>query len=159
MLGLRMETVRREPSTTPKRAVELAAYFSHCQLQPLHLEISLYQGMTVAYKNKNFETAIQFATRLLELGPGPERARKARGLIQMCERTPTNEHELDYNQHNPFVVCAMTYTPIYRGSKAITCPLCQASYKPEYEGKTCTVCEVAAIGVQASGLRNLYDAR
>lgn len=31
-----------------------------------------------------------------------------------CERTPTDEVELNYDPRNPFDTCPMTFTPIYR---------------------------------------------
>ena len=76
ILGLKLELSRRDPSTEPKRSIELAAYFSHCQLQPLHLQLSLSSAMSVAYKHKNFGSACQFARRLLEMGPSQDKATK-----------------------------------------------------------------------------------
>lgn len=72
-MGLAIEQQRRsitasEPNNT-KRALELAAYFTHCQLQTPHLQLSLRQAAKQAFKLKNFSTASQFSTRLLELAP------------------------------------------------------------------------------------------
>jgi coatomer protein complex subunit alpha (xenin) len=78
---------------------------------------------------------------------------KARKLLAQVERNATNEVELDYNQHNPFTICAASFTPIYRGSPSISCPYCQASYKPEFTGQLCNVCDLAAVGSNGTGLR------
>lgn len=64
-----------------------------------------------------------------------------------------DEIDLAYDQYNPFVVCNITFEPIYKGSPKSDCPFCHASYKPEFQGKLCTVCEVAQIGANATGLR------
>ena len=52
------------------------------QLQPKHLILSLNTAMTLAYKIKNFKSAHAFAKRLIEMGPKPEVAQKARKVNQ-----------------------------------------------------------------------------
>ena len=37
-----------------------------------------------------------------------------RKVLLICEKTPTDAHEFNYDPHNPFDICASTYTPIYR---------------------------------------------
>ncbi|KAI9207062.1 coatomer WD associated region-domain-containing protein [Polychytrium aggregatum] len=161
ILGLRMEVARKDVSieANPKRAVELAAYFSHCQLQPAHLQLSLRSAMLLAFKIKNYATAAIFARRLLELGPVPTVGQQAQKLLALCERTPTDEIQLDYDQYNPFVVCGSSFSPIYRGSPSVQCPYCKASYKPEFQGQLCEVCEISQIGASASGLRSTTENR
>ena len=39
---------------------------------------------------------------------------QTRKILVACEKNPTDEHELKYDQHNPFDICAASYTPIYR---------------------------------------------
>jgi coatomer protein complex subunit alpha (xenin) len=78
---------------------------------------------------------------------------QARQIQSACERTPTDEIKLGYDQYNPFVVCGISYEAIYKGSAKADCPYCSTSYQPEFQGKVCTVCEVAQIGSQGSGLR------
>ena len=68
--GLKMELLRGElrknPATPPKRIIELAAYFTHCNLQPTHTMLSLKAAMGVAFKLKLLTSAGSFARRLLE---------------------------------------------------------------------------------------------
>lgn len=75
LLGLSMEQKRRSINgTSPEdltRALELAAYFTHCQLQVKHMHLALRQATKQAFRAKNFSTASRFATRLLELAPSP----------------------------------------------------------------------------------------
>jgi coatomer protein complex subunit alpha (xenin) len=73
LLGLQMEQGRRAitgqgPEET-KRVLELAAYFAHCNLQTPHMQLALRQATKQAFRAKNYRTASQFATRLLELAP------------------------------------------------------------------------------------------
>lgn len=72
-LGLALEQQRRtitinEPNNI-KRSLELAAYFTHCSLRTPHSQLALRQAAKQAFKSKNFRTAAQFSTRLLELAP------------------------------------------------------------------------------------------
>ncbi|KAG9287253.1 hypothetical protein G9A89_008883 [Geosiphon pyriformis] len=146
IIGLSMEQVRRKlslenPEST-KRSLELAAYFTHCQLQPAHLQLSLRSAMSLSNRAKNCLTASTFARRLLELAPPPQVATQARQIQSVCDKTPRDEIPLDYDQYNPFVVCAISYKPIYRGSASVECPYCHASYLPEHQGTLCSVDDV-----------------
>ncbi|CAN1836462.1 Coatomer subunit alpha-1 [Linum perenne] len=152
--GLRMELKRREmKSTDPVRQQELAAYFTHCNLQTPHLRLALLNAMSVCYKAKNFATAANFARRLLETNPQIENhAKTARQVLQASEKNMTDATQLKYDFRNPFVVCGATYVPIYRGQKDASCPYCTARFVPEQEGQICGVCDLAAVGADASGL-------
>jgi len=153
-IALRIELNRREPALRDDllRQTELAAYFTHCQLQPTHLKLSLNSAMSIAYKAKNYNTAASFARRLLELSLAPAVATKARQVLQVGEKNPKDEMQLNYDPRNPFVVCAATHTPIYRGSKDTSCPYCRARFVPETANSICPVCDLAMVGVDASGL-------
>jgi len=56
----------------------MAAYMTHCKLQPSHLILSLRTAQNLFFKLKNFKTAQAFAKRLIEMGPKPEYAQQAR---------------------------------------------------------------------------------
>lgn len=153
MIGLALETARRDlGSENPKRAVELAAYFTHCQLQVVHLQLAIRLAMVQAFKMRNFGTAKGFALRLLEQGPAPQVAASANKILQHCEKNTVNAIDLDYDQYNQFVVCAASHTPIYQGSPSVQCPFCHASYRLEYKDSLCLVCQISKVGVNASGM-------
>ncbi|KAK2573204.1 Coatomer subunit alpha [Acropora cervicornis] len=157
IVGLQMELKRKElPKSTleeQKRICEMAAYFTHCNLQPVHQILTLRTAVNLFFKLKNFKTAASFARRLLELGPRPDVATQIRKILQACDKNPTDAHNLQYDQHNPFTICAVSYKPLYRGKPQEKCPLCQASYCPEYKGTVCNVCKVAEVGKDTVGLR------
>ena len=57
-----------------------------------------------------------------------------------------DELSFNYDQYNPFDVCAISYTPIYKGSPKVNCGYCKATYLTEYQGRVCNLCEIAKIG-------------
>ncbi|KAL6504720.1 hypothetical protein OROHE_023478 [Orobanche hederae] len=153
VLGLKMELKRRELRDDPIRQQELAAYFTHCNLQVPHARLALMNAMTVCFKAQNLSTAANFARRLLETNPSNEiHAKKARQVLQAAERNMRDAAELNYDFRNPFVVCGATYVPIYRGQKDVSCPYCGTHFVPSLQGELCTVCDLAAVGADASGL-------
>lgn len=157
VVGIKMETNRKTlPNATlddKKRHCEMAAYFSHCNLQPVHQILTLRTALNMFFKLKNFKTAASFARRLLDLCPRPEVAQQARKILQACELNLSDEHTLEYDEHNPFSLCANTFKPIYKGKPEEKCPLCGASYQPQFKGSLCNVCEVAEVGKDVVGLR------
>ncbi|KAL1213282.1 Coatomer subunit alpha-1 [Cardamine amara subsp. amara] len=152
VLGLKMELKRREIKDDPVRQQELAAYFTHCNLQTPHLRLALLSAMAICFKSKNLATASNFAMRLLELNPVASQAKTARQVLQAAERNMTDETKLNYDFRNMFVICGSTNVPIYGGQKDVSCPYCTARFVPSQEGNICSVCDLAVIGTDASGL-------
>lgn len=64
----------------PIRVAELAAYFTHARLQPVHQSLSLRSAMFIFFKLKNFATTATFCRRLLELNP-PAKVRLQAGAV------------------------------------------------------------------------------
>ncbi|XP_050443859.1 coatomer subunit alpha-like [Adelges cooleyi] len=157
VLGLIMETARKEhPKVTlddQKRVAEMAAYFTHCDLQMTHKVLTLRTAINIFYKIGNLNMASSFAKRLLELGPRADVAQQARKMVQACDINPVNKIQVAYDQHNPFTICAYSFLPIYKGKEEVKCPYCLASYQPVYKNKVCNVCQIASIGKQITGLQ------
>ena len=82
LLGVSIELERRRVATEEpdnvSRQLELAAYFTQCQLQPAHLQIALRSAITAFAKANNQAHAARFAKRLLELKPDPKIAAQVR---------------------------------------------------------------------------------
>ncbi|KAK9758325.1 hypothetical protein RND81_01G223100 [Saponaria officinalis] len=153
VMGLKMELQRRELKDNPVRQQELAAYFTHCNLQLPHVRLALLTAMTNCYKAGNLSTAAIFARRLLDTNPTFEKqAKTARQVLQAAERNMKDSTQLNYDFRNPFVVCGATYVPIYRGQKDVSCPYCTSRFIPAQEGQICAVCDLAVVGADASGL-------
>jgi len=150
--ALLVEMERRQAAGNANRQAELAAYFTHFNLQPIHLSLTLRQAMSTMFKLKNFNTAATLCHRLLELNPPLKIAQQARQVLAACEKQSSDAVELNYDPRNPFVMCAATKQPIYRGTEHVTCPMCQSKYLPKYAGTKCLVCKVAKVGATVSGL-------
>uniref|UniRef100_A0A8C7Z4R3 Coatomer subunit alpha n=2 Tax=Percomorphaceae TaxID=1489872 RepID=A0A8C7Z4R3_9TELE len=157
IVGLTMETERKKlPKDTleqQKRLCEMAAYFTHCNLQPVHMVLVLRTALNLFFKLRNFKTAAGFARRLLELGPKPDVAQQTRKILAACEKTLTDAHQLNYDPHNPFDLCAASFVPLYRGRPVEKCPLSGACYSPTFKGQICRVTQVTEIGKDVIGLR------
>lgn len=157
LIGLTMEAARKaHPKATlddQKRVCEMAAYFTHCNLQPVHQILTLRTALNLFFKLKNFKTAGSFARRLLELGPKPEVAQQTRKILQACDKNPVDEQQLAYDEHNPFDICAASFVPIYRGAECEVAPLSQAKYLPKYKGEVCRIDNVSQIGKSSAGLK------
>lgn len=153
VLGLQMELKRKELKDDPVRQQELAAYFTHCNLQVPHMRLALLNAMKLSYNAKNLNTAANFARRFLETNPTNEnQAKTARQVLQAAEKNLTDSSKLNYDFRNPFVICGATHVPIYHGQKKALCPYCSSNFLPSQEGKLCTVCDLSVIGMDASGL-------
>ena len=80
----------------------MAAYFTHCNLQPVHLILTLRTALNLFFKLKNYKTAASFARRLLELGPKPEVAQQVCDIwakndkINKMTCTPNRRHRSDW---------------------------------------------------------------
>jgi coatomer protein complex subunit alpha (xenin) len=76
IVGLQLSMAKKDLANDDKRSCELAAYFTHLQLQPVHKIMTLKLALNQAFKLKNYKTATSFAKRLLELGPTPDVAQQ-----------------------------------------------------------------------------------
>eukprot|EP00899_Mesostigma_viride_P004602 jgi/Mesvir1/14142/Mv12278-RA.1 len=154
VVALKIELKRKElkEGSEPARQAELAAYFTHCNLQPVHQQLSLRSAMSICFKLKNYSNAAKFCRRLLELNPAPKVATQARQVLAACEKCPKDELDIAYDSRNPFVICCSTFTPIYKGSKDVTCPYCGAHYVESCQSRLCTICELSQIGFHGTGL-------
>ncbi|KAG6475062.1 hypothetical protein ZIOFF_064279 [Zingiber officinale] len=151
VLGLKIEVKRKELKDNSVRQQELAAYFTNCKLQKMHSRLVLTNAMTVCYKGGNYATAANFARMLLENSPTEIQAKKARQVLQHAS-DKKDASQLNYDYRNPFVVCGETYVPIYRGQRDVSCSYCGARFVPSVEGHLCSVCELAVVGADASGI-------
>lgn len=45
---------------------------------------------------------------------GVQMSDSARQLLAVCEKNPSDAVQLNYDARNPFDLCSITFTPIYR---------------------------------------------
>ncbi|KAG6830285.1 hypothetical protein H0H87_008583 [Tephrocybe sp. NHM501043] len=156
LLGVSIELERRrvaeaEPDNI-RRVLELAAYFTQCEMQPPHMQIALRSAIGVFSKANNHAHASRFAKRLLELNPDPKIVAQARQRIAAGDRNPRNAVEVSYDEFTPFEICGVTYTPIYKGSPSVHCPYTDASFLPQFKGNLDPLTQLTEIGAPAAGL-------
>lgn len=98
-------------------------------------------------------------------------------MLQVSEQNARNAHTIDYNERNPFTVCCLSLTPIYKGSPLVRSAFCNAAYKPEFkvchlsydvsasdcahvqyvQGQVCSIDMMSLIGEETLGLVTLQS--
>ena len=77
---------------------------------------------------------------------------KAQKVLQKSEKEGRNEHQIDYDERNPFNLDCQTMKPIYKGSPMMKCSYCGSCYAPEFKDKLCVTCNISTVGVDTMGL-------
>jgi coatomer subunit alpha len=83
LIAIRVKTAMGETEDVP-RSLELAAYFTHCNLQPSHLMLALKSAMATAFKNKVTSPAL-----LLSLTASLRTLSTLRLSLAACWSSPT----------------------------------------------------------------------
>ncbi|PKI84976.1 hypothetical protein MVES1_001325 [Malassezia vespertilionis] len=162
LVGVSIELERRalaqsDPANVA-RNLELAALFTHVQMQPQHQMLALRIAMMEARRVSNLAMAGHFARRLLELQPPAKVVQVAQQILAMSDRQPRDAVPVPgYSAHEGvYVICAGSHTLIPSGGAgALEDPLTGAKYLPEFLGTLCRVSEISEVGKLATGLRNL----
>ena len=156
--AIRLKGAMGEAGPDPVRATELAAYFTHCNLQPVHLLLTLRTAMGTAFKHKNYIAAASFARRLLEL-PDMSSERnadlkvKATKVRQKSEQMARNEHQLNYDDTKTFTIDCRDFVPIYSGQSCVNCSYCGSAYADSgMTNQICTTCCFSVVGIKTLGL-------
>ncbi|KAK3052656.1 hypothetical protein LTR09_006137 [Extremus antarcticus] len=136
-----------------KRSLELSAYFTVPAMEPQHQTLALFSAMNFANKNKQLGSALGFANALIERGTNAKFKETARKIKAVCERSPNDALDIEFDTFGEFDICGASYTPIYAGETSFACPFDGIKYQTRYKGTVCRVCEVCAIGAPSSGLR------
>lgn len=157
--AIRIKAATAEVAADPVRATELSAYFTHCNLQSVHLLLALRAAMGTAFKHKNYIVAASFARRLLELPEmssekNAELRSKASKVLQKSEQMARNEHTLNYDETKTFAIDCQKFVPIYSDDSAIECSYCGSSYSDTagMQNKICVTCGFCVVGIKTIGL-------
>lgn len=113
----------------------MAAYFTHSNLQPVHMILVLRTALNLFFKLKNFKSAATFARRLLELGPKPEVAQQVRPQISqfpnitvlkcLCSQAQKVRASISLPSHpgfDSFLGCSCPQTPTMTLFLGCPCP-------------------------------------
>lgn len=156
--SIRIKGAMAEVANDPVKSTELSAYFTHCNLLPVHLLLALRSAMGTAFKHKNFIVAAGFAKRLLELPDmsserNAELRLKATKVLQKSEQMARNEHQLNYDDSKAFVIDCQDFRPIYLGDARVECSYCGSTYADAtMSHKLCLTCGFCAVGIKTIGL-------
>jgi len=154
IVGLMMEQKRKSLSKSEDvRQAEMACYLTHCNWDPQHLKLALRTAYSSTFKLKNFKTTMLLVRRFLQLESSGKVYEQAKKILRHCESNASNKVEMNYDAHNPFDICAASYTPIYKGRPLVKCPLSGACFKPEYSGSVSTVTKCTQVGMECSGIK------
>lgn len=154
IIGLQIELTRRAlPATEVKRNLELAAYFTHVQLQPAHRLNALQVAMTQSFKAKNFHHASYFASEFLKIMSSGNRAEQAKKIQAKSDSIATDAIAIDFDPFAEWEICAGDFVPIYKGDVIVREKLLGVGYSKSWKGKICNVTLVSEIGGIGSGLR------
>jgi coatomer protein complex subunit alpha (xenin) len=66
-------------------------------------------------------------------------------VLALCEKTPVDAVPLNYDPRNPFDLCSITFTPIYRGSPYAKCPYTDARFQVGCVGQISPLGDVARV--------------
>lgn len=154
IIGLQIELARRAlPATEIKRNLELAAYFTHVNLQPAHRLNALQVAMTQSFKAKNYHYASYFATEFLKIMSSGARAEQAKKIQAKSENIATDAIAIDFDPFTEWEICAGDFVPIYKGEEIVREKVLGVGYGKSWRGKICNVTLVSEIGGIGSGLR------
>lgn len=154
ILGLRIELARRAlPESEIKRNLELAAYFTHVNLQPAHRLNALQVAMTQSFKAKNYHYASYFATEFLKIMSSGSRAEQAKKIQTKSENIATDAIAIDFDPFTEWEICAGDFVPIYKGDEIVREKILGVGYSKKWKGKICSVTLISEIGGIGSGLR------
>lgn len=161
LLAMRIE-IERKNAKDPVRQAALAAYFTHCKLQPIHLVLALNLAITCCYRMKCFKTTAACCRRILELAPSHPNVAKLvklsqiRGVLKLCDKEDTEAHELNFDETTSFSICANSFTPVLKDDKSCDCPFCGVVFHDRFSGTLCTSCQLGKVGAKGSGFAGLY---
>jgi len=136
-----------------KRSLELSAYFTIPKIEVPHRQLALLSAMQLASRNRNYNSALSFANRIIANGGASKIVDAAKKAKAACERSPNDSIDIEFDQFAEFEVCAASFTPIYSGTSYEECAFDGSKYHSKYKGTLCKVCEVCEVGKHGSGLR------
>lgn len=86
----------------------------------------------------------------------------ARKYLAVCEKTPKDAVKLNYDPRNPFDLCSLTYTPVYRYANHLNpcthggCSYMQAEKESCLTGSACLTAFFPTVQDKAVAVRLIY---
>ena len=152
LLGLKIESSRKDPQCSQTDSLRRAILFTLCNLQDNHHILSLRSAASLLYRSKNHKSCKFIAKRLLDLPIDESISASIKKILASCEKSPTDAIDLgiDYEPDNLSqisFICSKSFSPIFH-SDIVSCPYCKAVAKEQFEDEVCSICELSLLSKQ-----------
>ena len=149
------------PADQVARSLELASYLTTARLHPSHVFLVTKVALSANYKANNYITAAAFAQRLLTgsfgAGQTAEFMESTRGILQSCEHQGQDRYSIEFDATSDLdgkmQLCCGSLTRLGRTEAVARCSFCGSTYNQSYKGKTCSICNLSAIGGKVLGIQ------
>ncbi|KAK1443890.1 coatomer WDAD alpha [Babesia gibsoni] len=134
-----------------RRSLELAAYFSCCDMLPQHRYLVLRRTMGIMWKAQNYITAAKLVTRFMaqdvsNIEGAEEEMQKAKKIYDLCEQKGIETYTLDFDQndeHN-LRICTVSLVKT-KGSPIVHCRFCNAIALEQFRSQKCNICQLCQL--------------
>ncbi|KAK1937599.1 WD domain, G-beta repeat domain containing protein [Babesia divergens] len=134
-----------------RRSLELAVYFSCCDLLPQHRYLVLRRTMGIMWKAQNYVTAAKLVRRLMaqdvsNIDGAEEEMQKAKRIYALCEQKGIEMHSLDYDESDEknLRICTVSLVKIH-GNPIVQCRFCHAVALEQFQSQTCNICQLCRL--------------
>lgn len=134
-----------------RRSLELATYFSCCDLLPQHRYLVLRRTMGIMWKAQNYITASKLVTRLMaqdvsNIEGAEEEMQKAKRIYDLCEQKGVEMYTLDYDQNDEknLKICTVSLVKT-KGHPIVQCRFCNAVALEQFRSQTCNICQLCRL--------------
>ncbi|CDR93919.1 WD domain, G-beta repeat domain containing protein, putative [Babesia bigemina] len=141
----------RLAETDTRRSLELAAYFSCCNLLPQHQYLVMRRTMGIMWKAQNYKTAARIVTRLLSqdvssIEGAEEEMQKAKKIYALCEQKGIETYSLDYDEDDErdLNICTISLVKT-QGQPTVQCRFCNAVALEKYVSQICNICRLCKL--------------
>ncbi|AFZ79038.1 coatomer subunit alpha, putative [Theileria equi strain WA] len=151
ILAMILELERERLSNIdPRRSLELAAYFTCCDMQPRHRYLALRRTIGLMWKAQNYISASALVKRLLSeditgIEGAKEEMTKAKRIQTLCEQKGTEAYRLDFDAGDKdLVLCTLSFTKI-KSSSIVQCKYCKSIALEKFYGEICNICQICTL--------------
>ncbi|GBE60895.1 coatomer subunit alpha [Babesia ovata] len=145
------EERERLADTDIRRSLELAAYFSCCNMLPQHQYLVMRRTMGIMWKAQNYKSAARIVTRLMSqdvssIEGAEEEMQKAKRIYALCEQKGIETHTLDYDEEDErdLSICTISLVKT-KGQPTVQCRFCHAVALEKYVSQICSICRLCKL--------------
>jgi coatomer protein complex subunit alpha (xenin) len=156
ILGLSMETSRKDPSNSGEVNLKLAVLFSRCSLVHEHVILALRSATSLAFKSSHWSLCVALCERLLDMAPEESVAAQTRKILGSCKAKQSSdddddpvveglgEGESEIERACSLEICSAEFRALEALESLAKCAVCGAVAAEQWAGQPCRVCDLAA---------------